>query len=177
MKHRIPALLFLLPAILCTGCTAALLPPTPAELLSYETGSFVCAFTAEDDGIGTPVILVRDKSGDTMTVTEPHSRVVFRFAAGQTLLVTQPSPEEASITVPLTLPNDHGVGAWQPLFCTAETEDMTVSRTEDGWRLDSAPDKSPLSLYFSDEKKPVRLERDGIVLNITEFTITEGQEP
>ena len=80
--HRRPffAALLILLSFALAGC--ALAQPTPTELMMVFTEPFLCGFTY-DDGYGEPVTasLLRDKTGDLLTVYGTHTTTVFFMTA------------------------------------------------------------------------------------------------
>lgn len=175
LMRRIILLLLILLVPVLSACTGP--APTAETLLSFETRPFLCGFTVTDKGEGGTVMeaaLLRDEHGDTLTVTAPHSRVVFRFENGQTYLVTEASAGEDALTLPVTLPGDSGAGYLRGLFCIPCTEGMQVMSSGEGHCISDST--GHIRFFFSRQGVLRSMETDTVTLQVTSFTFTENQD-
>ena len=120
--HRSPffAALLILLSFAFSGC--ALAQPTPTELMMVFTEPFLCGFTY-DDGFGEPVTasLLRDETGDLLTVYGTHATTVFFHDGASLSIRTRGNEDIPPLTMPI--PAAPGTGAvsslslflWSPM--------------------------------------------------------------
>ena len=167
--HRRPffaALLFLL-SFAFSGC--ALAQPTPTELMMMFSEPFLCGFTY-DDGYGEPVTvsLLRDKTGDLLTVYGTHATTVFFHDGASLSIRTRGNEDIPPLTMPIPAAPDTGAVSSLSLVSVVPDDSGSVCRTDDGFLVTSAD--GSYTAAFTKDRMPIRITHNGRCAEITSFT-------
>ena len=168
MRRRpfITAILILLSFALA-GC--APIQPTPTELMMVFTEPFLCGFTY-DDGFGEPVTvsLLRDKTGDLLTVYGTHATTVFFHDGASLSIRTRGNEDIPPLTMPIPADPDTGAVSSLSLFSVVPDDSGSVCRTDDGFLVTSAD--GSCTVAFTKDRIPTRITHNGRCAMITSFT-------
>ena len=168
MRRRpfITAFLILLSFALA-GC--APIQPTSTELMMVFTEPFLCGFTY-DDGYGEPVTvsLLRDKTGDLLTVYGTHATTVFFHDGASLSIRTRGNEDIPPLTMPIPADPDTGAVSSLSLFSVVPDDSGSVCRTDDGFLVTSAD--GSYTAAFTKDRMPFRITHNGRCAEITSFT-------
>ena len=129
-------LFFIILSCILTGCSLSV--PTPTELTMIFTEPFLCGYTYHEAGAQPQTVsLLRDETGDLLTVYGENATTVF-FYDGITLsLRTGGSADTPPLILPIPYEPQTGSASSLPLFSVTPDDGFTVSRTDDGFLVAS----------------------------------------
>ncbi len=159
------ALLFLLSFALA-ACAPA--QPTPTELMMLFSEPFLCGFTY-DDGFGEPVTasLLRDETGDLLTVYGAHANTVFFYDGVSLSIRTRGNEDIPPLTMPIAVDADTGAVSSLSLFSVIPDDSYAVCRTDDGFLVTS--EDGSYTAAFTKDRIPTRITNNGRCAEITSF--------
>ena len=167
---RLQFLMFLIIlSCLLTGCSLSLPPPSAPKLMAVFTEPFLCGFTFyEPDAKPLQASLVRNASGDLLTVYGEHANTVLFHDGTALTLRTSGNEDTPPLQLPLPTGYDQGAAASFALFSVVPDDSFSSSHG-DGGILVTSPDGS-YTAVFSSDGIPQRITSGNRCAVITSFT-------